>query len=185
FVTELNARLEAVRGVESVGIGDDLPIAGTDSSTRLQIQDHPDTAPDDLVSVGLHVINPHYFDALGTQLIKGRVFTERDSAGAPSVFIINETLARRFWPQEDPLGKRIRYNSADPWGEIVGVVEDVKFDGLHLASTPHLFEPYQQNAWSFLVVTVRSPLDQSSLLHAVQREVKALDANLPVSNVRR
>jgi putative ABC transport system permease protein len=184
FVTELNARLEAVPGVESVGIGDDLPIAGTDSSTNLKIQDQPATSRDDLVSVGLHVINPHYFDALGTRLLKGRVFTERDAAGAPSVFIINETLARRCWPNEDPLGKRIRYNSADPWGEIVGVVEDVKFDGLHLASTPHLFEPYQQNAWSFLVVTIRSPLDQSTLLAAVQREVKALDPNLPVSNVR-
>jgi predicted permease len=183
FVSELNARLEAVPGVESVGIGDDLPIAGTDSSTTLKIQDQP-AVSDDSASVGLHVINPHYFDALGTRLLKGRVFTERDAAGAPSVFIINETLAQRFWPNEEPLGKRVRYNSADPWGEIVGVVEDVKFDGLHLASTPHLFEPYQQNAWSFLVVTIRSPLDQSTLLAAVQREVKALDPNLPVSNVR-
>jgi putative ABC transport system permease protein len=184
FVRELNARLEAVPGIESVGIGDDLPIAGTDSSTNLKVQDQPARSPDDLVSVGLHVINPHYFDALGTRLIKGRFFNERDAAGAPSVFIINETLAHRFWPNEDPLGKRVRYNDADPWGEIVGVVEDVKFDGLHLASTPHLFEPYQQNAWSFLVVTIRSPLDQSSLLPTVQREVKALDPNLPVSNVR-
>jgi len=173
-----------VPGVQSVGIGDDLPIAGTDSSTRLKIQDQPDTSRDDSVSVGLHVINPHYFEALGTRLLKGRVFNERDSAGAPSVFIINETLARRFWANGDPLGKRIRYNSADPWGEIVGVVEDVKFDGLHLDSTPHLFEPYQQNAWSFLVVTIRSPLDKSTLLAAVQHEVKALDPNLPVSNVR-
>src|SRR5215213_6645883 len=84
----------------------------------------------------------------------------------------------------DPLGKRVRYNNADPWGEIVGVVEDVKFDGLHLASTPHLFEPYQQNAWSFLVVTIRSPLDQSTLLAAVRREIKSLNPNLPVSNVK-
>jgi putative ABC transport system permease protein len=184
FVTELNERLEAEPGVESVGIGDDLPIAGTDSSTSLKIQDKPAATADDLVSVGLHVINPHYFDAMGTRLLKGRVFTERDAAGAPSVFIINETLARRCWPNEDPLGKRIRYNSADPWGEIVGVVEDVKFDGLHLDSTPHLFEPYQQNAWSFLVVTIRSPLERNTLLAAMRREVKALDPNLPVSNVR-
>lgn len=183
FVTELSARLEAVPGVESVGVGDDLPIAGTDSTTRLKIQDQPVTSPDDSASVGLHVINPHYFAALGTRLLKGRFFTERDAAGAPSVFIVNETLARRYWPNEDPLGKRIRYNDADPWGEIVGVVEDVKFDGLHLESTPHLFEPYQQNAWSFLVVTIRSSLDQSTLLAAVRREMKSLDPNLPVSNV--
>jgi len=184
FVTELNARLEAVPGVESVGIGDDLPIAGTGSMTSLKIQDQPAVSPDQLVSVGLHVINPHYFDALGARLLKGRVFTDRDAAGAPSVFIINETLARRCWPNEDPLGKRIRYNNNDPWGEIVGVVEDVKYDGLQLASIPHLFEPYQQNAWSDLVVTIRSALEENTLLAAAQREVKALDPNLPISNVR-
>jgi putative ABC transport system permease protein len=184
FVTELNTRLEALPGVESVGIGDDLPIAGTDSSISLKIQDQPGLSEGDSTSVGLHVINPHYFEALGTHLLKGRVFTDRDVASAPSVFVINETLARRFWPNEDPLGKRIRYNNTDPWGEIVGVVEDVKYDGLHLGSTSHLFEPYQQNAWSFLVITIRSKLDQSTLLTAVQREVKALDPNLPVSNVR-
>jgi putative ABC transport system permease protein len=184
FVRDLNARLEAVRGIESVGIGDDLPMAGTNSMTTLKIQDQPATVAGQSVAVGLHVINTHYFDALGTRLLKGRVFDERDAAGAPSVFIIDETLARRCWPNEDPLGKRIRYNNNDPYGEIVGVVEAVKFDGLHLSTIPHLFEPYQQNAWPNLVVTVRSALDQSTLLAAVQREVKALDPNLPVSNVR-
>jgi putative ABC transport system permease protein len=181
FVNDLNARLEALPGVESVGIGDDLPIAGTDSHTRLKIKDQP---TDELQSVGLHVINPHYFDSLGTRLLKGRAFTHRDLSAAPSVFIINETLARHFWPNEDPLGKQIRYNNNDPWGEIVGVVEDIKYDGLHLASTAHLFEPYQQNAWQFLSITIRSQLDQAALLPAVQREVKALDPNLPVSSVR-
>src|SRR5262249_36180351 len=102
--------------------------------------------------------------------------------GAPSVFIIDETVQRRCWPNEDPLGKRIRYNSRDPWGEIVGVVEDVKYDGLQLATIPHLFEPYQQNAWPSLAVTIRSSVDQDSLLASVQEEVKALDPNLPVSN---
>ncbi len=184
FITELNARLEALPGVESVGIGDDLPIGGTDSMTTLKIQDQPAASTDQLVPVGLHVINPHYFDALGTRLLKGRVFTDRDAAGAPSVFIINETLAHRCWSNDDPIGKRVRYNSNDPWGENVGVVEDVKYDGLHLASIPHLFEPYQQNAWPFLFVTIRSPLERSTLLAAVQREVKALDPNLPVSNIR-
>jgi putative ABC transport system permease protein len=183
FVNLLNARLEALPGVESVGIGDDLPIAGTDSQTRLKIKDQTAGLPNEFVSVGLHVINPHYFDALGTRLLKGRAFTARDASGAPSVFIINETLARGFWPNEDPLGKQIRYNSNDPWGEIVGVVEDVKYDGLHLASTAHLFEPYQQNAWPFLSITIRSELDKATLLTAVRREVKALDPNVPVSGV--
>ena len=78
----------------------------------------------------------------------------------------------------------IRYNSNDPWGEVVGVVEDVKYDGLHLASSPHLYEPYHQNAWPFLAIALRSQLEQSTLLAAVQREVRALDPNLAVSRVR-
>jgi len=184
FVNNLNGRLEALAGVETVGIGNDLPIAGTSSHTRLQVKDQAIGAPEDFGSIGLHVINPHYFDSLGTRLLKGRAFTERDVTGAPSVFIVNETLARRFWPNEDPLGKQIRYNSKDPWGEVVGVVEDIKYDGLHLASAPHLFEPYEQNPWSRLSITIRSQLDEATLLPAVQREVKALDPNMPISSVR-
>jgi len=183
LVTNLNACLEALPGVESVGFGDDLPIAGTDSHAMLKIKDQP-TLPAELVSIGLHVINPHYFDSLGSRILKGRAFTERDTPGSPSVFIINETLARRFWPNEDPLGKQIRYSSNDPWGEIVGVVEDMKYDGLHVVPTADLFEPYQQNAWPFLSLTIRSQLDRTALLPAVQREVKALDPNLPLSSVR-
>ncbi len=184
LVRELNARLEAVPGVQRVGICDDLPIAGTDSSTRLNVEGRSSASPDDLLSVGLHVINPHYFDAMGMRLIKGRTFTERDDASAPSVFIINETTARRLWPGEEPLGKRIRYNNNDPWGEVVGVIADVKHDGLHLAPRPHLYEPYQQNAWPFLAIALRSSLDQTTLLAAARREVQALDPNLAVFNVR-
>ena len=184
LANELRSRLAAMPGVESVGFGNDLPIAGTDSTTRLSYRDRPSALPDELLSVGLHVISPHYFDALGTRLLKGRFFTERDRAGAPSVYIINEALARRFWSNEDPIGKQIRYNSNDPWGEIVGVVEDMKYDGLHLEPTPHLFEPYQQNAWPSLAIIIRSRLDQATLLAGVQREMRTLDASLPASNVR-
>ena len=184
FVKELNERLQSIPGVQRVGICDDLPIAGTDSSSRLSVEGRQSDAPADSSSVGLHVINADYFDALGARLIKGRSFTEYDAAGTPSVFIINQTLARTFWPDEESLGKRIRYSSDDPWGEVVGVVEDIKHDGLHVAAGPHLYEPYQQNAWPFLAITVRSELARGSLLPAVRREVTAIDPNLPVSNAR-
>jgi putative ABC transport system permease protein len=184
FVRELNARLEAIPGMQGVGIGDDLPIAGTYSSTRLQVASRQAASPEDLLSVGLHVITPRYFDAMGVRLIKGRTFTERDDANAPSAFIINETLARRYWPGDEPLGKRIRYNSNDPWGEVVGVVEDVKYDGLHVEAGPHLYEPYYQNPWSGLAIALRSQTDQATLLSAVREHLRALDPDLPVSRVR-
>lgn len=184
FVRELNARLEAIPGVQGAGISDDLPISQTDSTTRITVEGRPSGASDDQTPVGLHVINARYFEAIGTRLIKGRAFTERDNSDAPSVFVINQTMSRRFWPNEDPVGKRIRYNSKDPFGEIVGVVEDVKYDGLHSVDSAHLYEPYQQNPWSFLRITLRSQLDQSTLIAAVQREMRSLDPNLPISNVR-
>jgi len=183
FVKELDQRLAAVPGVQGVGISDDLPILQTDSSTRIFIADRADNGADQ-TPVGLHVINASYFAALGTRLIQGRSFTDHDDAEAPSVFVINQTMARRFWPNEDPVGKRIRYNSKGPFGEIVGVVEDIKYDGLHSADASHVYEPYQQNSWPFLTVAVRSPLDQATLMTAVNREVRGLDPNLPVSNVR-
>jgi putative ABC transport system permease protein len=184
FVKELEARLDAIPGVQGVGICDDLPISQTDSTTRISVAGREPANSDDQVPVGLHVINSGYFDAMGIHLIKGRAFTERDGRDAPSVFVINETMARRLWPNEEPLGKQIRYNSKGPFGEIVGVVEDVKYDGLHSAASPHLYEPYQQNSWPFLTVTLRSQLDQPALITAVQREVRSLDPNLPLSNVR-
>jgi putative ABC transport system permease protein len=184
FVNELNARLEAIPGVQGAAISDDLPISQTDSTTRISVDGRPLGSSDEQTPVGLHVINAHYFDAMGTHLIKGRTFTERDNRDAPSVFVINQTMARRFWPNEDPVGKRIRYNSKDPFAEIVGVVEDVKYDGLHSVDSPHLYEPYQQNPWSFLTITLRSQLDHSTLIAAVQREVRSLDPSLPVSNTR-
>ena len=183
FVREMNARLEGIPGVSGVAICDDLPITYTDSSTRITVADRQ-SSPADLLPVGLHVINPHYFGAMGIDLIKGRTFTERDESGTPSVFVINRTLAHRLWPNEEPLGKRIRYNSKDPFGEVVGVVEDVKYDGLHLANSPHLYEPYQQNPWQSLSIALRSQSDQAALVAAVQREVHSLDPNLPISDVR-
>jgi putative ABC transport system permease protein len=183
FVRELNERLDATPGVTGVAICDDLPIAGTNSTTSVKEKDRVFAAGAAALPVGLHVINPRYFDGLGTRLVKGRVFDARDAAGAPSVFIVNESMARRLWPGEEPLGKHIRYNSSDPWGTVVGVVEDVKYDGLNLESGLHLFEPYQQNAWPGLTVAVRSPMEPSALLAAVQRAVHSIDPNMPISKL--
>lgn len=184
FVKEMIARLETIPGVQGVGICDDLPIGNTNSTTRITIAGREAEAANAQSPVGLHVINARYFDAMGIRLLKGRSFTERDDSNAPSVFVVNETMARRLWPNEDPLGKQIRYNSKDPFGEVVGVVADVKYDGVHSPDSPHLYEPYLQNPWGSLTITLRSQLDQSALVTAVQRALASLDPNLPVSHVR-
>jgi putative ABC transport system permease protein len=180
FIKELTASLEALPGAQGVAISDDFPIQGTDTSDYPEIEGRG-AAPADRVSVGHHVINPRYFEAMGIRLVKGRAFTERDDANAAPVIIINEAMASRVWPNEVALGKRIRFGpQSEPWSEVVGVVANVKHDGLHLADSPHCYSPHLQQPWPFLAIAVRSQTDQAALLASVRQAVRKIDPNLPL-----
>jgi putative ABC transport system permease protein len=180
FIKELTASLEALPGVQSVAISDDFPIQGTDTHDFPEIEGRG-AAPEQRILVGYHVINPRYFEALGVRLLKGRAFTARDDANAPRVVIVNEALAARVWPNEEALGKRLRFGSAsEPWSEVVGVVANVKHDGLHLADSPHCYSPHLQQPWPFLAVALRSPLEQAALLNSARQVAQKIDPNLPL-----
>jgi putative ABC transport system permease protein len=184
FIKELTARLEALPGVEGVAIGPDFPIQGTDSHDYPEIEGRG-AAPEQRTLVGHHVVNPRYFGALGVRLLKGRVFTERDDTSAPPVVVINEALAARVWPNEEALGRRLRFGPAsEPWSEVVGIVANVKHDGLHLADSPHCYSPHLQQPWPFLAIALRSPLEQGALLARVRQVVQQLDPNLPLVDAR-
>jgi putative ABC transport system permease protein len=184
FIKELTARLEALPGVEGVAISDDFPIQGTDTHAYPEIEGRG-TAPEQRTLVGRHVINPRYFEALGVRLVKGRVLTERDDASAPPVVVINEALAQRIWPNEEALGRRLRFGGpSEPWSEVVGIVANVKHDGLHLDDSPHGYSSHLQQPWPFLAVAVRSPLEQAALLAAVRQVVEQIDPNLPLVEPR-
>src|SRR5262245_16899697 len=180
FIKELTANLEALPGAQGVAIANDFPIQGTDSTVTPEIEGRGD-APEDRPLVGYHVINPRYFEALGVRLVKGRAFTERDDANGPPVVIINEAMASHVWPKEEALGKRIRLGGlSGPWSEIVGVVANVKYDGLHLADSSHCFTPHLQQPLPFLAISIRSQTDQAALLASVRQAVKKIDPNLPL-----
>jgi putative ABC transport system permease protein len=184
FIKELTASLEALPGVQDVAISDDFPIEGTDTHDYPEIEGRG-AAPENRILTGLHVINARYFEAMGVRLIKGRVFTERDDAKGPPVVIINEAMANRVWPNEEALGKRIRFGGPTMgWGEIVGVVENVKHDGLHLADSPHCYEPHLQQPWPFLAIAVRARTNQAALLASVRQAVRKIDPNMPIANPR-
>ncbi|HEY7546994.1 MAG TPA: FtsX-like permease family protein, partial [Blastocatellia bacterium] len=116
--------------------------------------------------------------------LKGRAFTERDTEKAPPVLIINETMARTFWPDEEPIGKRVKFGGDDAWREIVGVVGDVKWDGLHLGAGLHSYTPHLQEAWPFMTIAVRSNMDSTSVIAAVRHEIQSIDPLLPISSVK-
>lgn len=185
FMQQLRTRLGVLPDVQSVAIANDLPIRGNDSSNFPIIEGHPTPAPHERILTGVHVISPGYFRAMGIPLLKGRELTERDNQNAPPVMVINETAARRLWPGEDPIGKRLMFGSDNsPWIEVIGIVGDVKHDGLHEDAGPHVYGSHLQVPWPTLKVAVRSRLDPAMVATIVRRETQGIDPSQPVSDVK-
>src|SRR5262249_14609205 len=183
FLKDLIRRLDALPGVQSVAIANDLPIRGTDAWNRAVIEGRPEQ-PGDGTPVGTHVVGPGYFQAMGIPVLAGRDLTDHDDEGAPAVIVINETAARLFWPGQNAIGKRLRVEiNGDRWIEVVGITGDVKFDGLEEEAGPHVYASILQNPWAFRVA-MRSRLEPANVGAAVQHEVQAIDPTQPVSHIK-
>ena len=127
-------------GTEGVAISNDLPIRGRDSSTYPVVEGRPLPKPGEGILVGRHTVNAAYFQAMKIPLLRGRALTERDDENAPLAVVINESAANALWPGEDALGKRMKLaRLATAWAEVVGIVGEVKHDGLHHDAGPHLY----------------------------------------------
>jgi putative ABC transport system permease protein len=129
-------------------------------------------------------VSPGYFEAMGTPLLRGRVFDEHDIAAGAPVIIVNETAAKHFWPNENSLGKHIG-GAREPFQrEVVGVVADAKFSSLSDASTDQLYVPYEQLPYAAMTLVVRSPAAPEQLIDAVRGKVAEIDPTLPLSGIR-
>ncbi len=198
FQQRLLNRVAALPGVETVGLVSTLPLHSSLYATKLAliVDGQPEARPEDLPRTNYKVISPRFFDALGIPLLAGRDFLEEDMQAAPAVAIVSNSMARQFWPGENPVGKRFRSlwrgRKEGPWRTIVGVAGDIK---LHLEEEyePIVYIPYGQlpygkdasyttyffdMRWSNL--TVRTAADPMSVAAAVRREVLALDKDQPV-----
>jgi putative ABC transport system permease protein len=145
--------------------------------------------PNQAAPVGpLLFVSEQYFTALGTPLVRGRFFTERDDRGAPSVVIINEALARQYFRGQDPVGRRLKNGGPErpdnEWMTIVGVVGDVNYSGLDTAPEPTVYFPFRQAPDNAQYVVVRTTGDPHALAGATREIVGALDKDLPVANLR-
>ena len=161
-------------------------MGGSNWNPALRVEDHPMPEGASLPSVDWRLITHDYFQAMGIRLIRGRFFTQDDNEKAPMVAIVNETLARRYWPDEDPIGKRIRggFEGKD-WVPIVGVVGDVKEQALDTPTHLEMYRPYAQATFiSSLVLMVRTDSDPTGLAAAIRNEVWAVDKDVPVANVQ-
>jgi len=179
--------LKAVPGVQTAAAVSALPLGGggfyLGRVFLLEGAAEPPAAPD--YPGGWNVVTPDYFNAMDIGLMKGRLFTDRDDAQTTPVIIVSETFARRMFPNEDPLGKRIRsWRDENKLREIVGVVRDVKYGGLDDDPSSLVYIPHRQDSWGSLTMVVRTTGDPAAATNAVRQAFRAADKETPISNVQ-
>jgi putative ABC transport system permease protein len=185
FYQDLVQRVRSHPGVESAAFVNYLPLGGANSSDAYLVEGLPEPPPGQEYVGRYRVATPDYFRTMGISLIRGRGFTDADKAGAPPVVIVNETLARRHWPGEDAVGKRIRFYGPPErasWREIVGVIRDVKHE-LNIPVEPEYYLPHAQDPWGAMTLVARTSVDPASLAPALRQQVWAMDKDQPVFEV--
>jgi putative ABC transport system permease protein len=184
FASSLLEHLKDLPGVQAVGLTHSMPLVG-DYVLGFNIEGRPAVDPADLPSTNYYSVTPDYFHAMGIRLIRGRVFTPQDDAKAPRVAIINETMARQFFPNEDPIGKRINItNGPDTWRQIIGIVGDIKQYGVDKATSAQAYEPFAQVPFNSINVVIRTKGPPAALLGALRPAVYAVDKDQPVGTIR-
>jgi putative ABC transport system permease protein len=188
FYKRLLEHTERLPGVRSASMVSSLPFGGTHLRDPFSIEGRfYDTASQTPQVANFQVIGRTYFRAMQIPLLSGRLFTERDGEGTLPVAIINETMARGFWPNEDPIGKRVMMGAPmpeRPWLAIVGVVGDVRNSGLETPPLPQMYAHYLQNPTRSMTLVIRTALAAQTLTAVIQHQVIALDKDLPMYDVK-
>ncbi len=184
ILREVLERVAQVPGVRSVGLTSTLPTRGG-PATDFVIEGRPPVEVGDEPSADIRIVDPNYFRTMGISLRAGRWLGNGDTPNAPKVMVINENMARRFWPDEDPIGRRVTMRDWGPplTGEIVGVAGDVKADGLDSETRPMIYWPYTQFPVIFNSIVVRTEGDPLSLVGPIKSQIWFVDPVQPVSSV--
>jgi putative ABC transport system permease protein len=185
FYRDFFARMEALPGVVSVGGTTRVPLGSTSVTTTLQREAHPLPVAE-LPEVQFRRAMHDYFQAMGIPLRRGRGFDPRDTATAPPVAVINETMARRFFPNQDPIGQHIRIGStpSGPWTTIVGVIGDVRHGGLEEEPQPEMYINYLQGPPVSPFIVMRTAGDPALLAEPVRAEMRRIDKDIPLYDMR-
>jgi predicted permease len=184
FHQQLIERVESLPGVKGVGSVDILPLLGGNTA-RFYADGRPQPPPGQELEANIRDVNSSYFQVMDVPLLRGRYFTDQDKPDTPIVVIVNQTLANRLFPGEDAVGKRLRYTAIElPPFEIVGVVSDEKVRGLDEPTSPVVYGPYLQAPNNSISLVIRTSSDPDSIAGMARSEIKSLDADLPVFDVR-
>jgi putative ABC transport system permease protein len=181
FFRETLQRIEAVPGVTAAGAASRIPFseALSDTRTTLTIEGRP-TDADARPTIGVNVVTPGYFRVMGIAVVRGRTFGPADLRETTPVAVVNETMARRFWPDDDPLGKRIRVSDGpDVSREIIGIVRDTRDTGLDATPAPTVFLPHEQHPVGDMTYVVRSATDPAGIVSSVKGAVWSVNKQLP------
>jgi putative ABC transport system permease protein len=179
---QLTSRLDALSGVRAAGAISYLPLGGGENVGRFVVEGAPPVTPGQEPRAQRRLVTPGYFAAMGIPIRRGRVFTPQDTLEQPRVVVINDTLARQSFGSRDPLGQRLTAGGRSR--TVVGVVADVRSSSLERDVMAQLYIPHGQWAWSGMTVVVHTDGPPLALVSAVRGEVKALDAQLPIANIR-
>ena len=185
FFTTAAERVRALPGVDGASLISDLFLSSTPNSTNFSIEGRPPFKPEESLEVPVDSIAPGYFGTMGIPVKEGREFTASDTQAATQVVIINDSFAKKFWPGESPLGRRIAYGSGDnlQWMTIVGVVGDSRRVGYDAPIRPETYLPLAQNPSRSMLLVVRSATDPVALASSIRGVVASIDRSQPVHHV--
>src|ERR1043165_3995688 len=186
FYSDLVQRVKTFPGVESAAVVNYLPLGGSNSSDSYLVEGEPEPPPGQENDGRYRVASPDYFRTMQISIVRGRGLTDQDKAGATPVVMVNEAFVRKHWPNQDPIGKRIRFYGPlerAPWMEVIGVIADVKQE-LNLPVTPEYYLPYAQDAWPGMVLVAKTSVEPASLAGALRRQVWSIDKDHPVFDVK-
>jgi putative ABC transport system permease protein len=187
YYRQLMERLRALPGVERAAAIHTLPLSGDWWGRSLTVEGFPVLSVGQAPSIQHNVVTPGYFSTLGIPLLEGRDFTDADTADGPKITIIDERLARQYWPNESPIGKRIRFGPPEdnePWHTIVGVVGAVRHERLDAETRMSVYLTHAEVPISGMFITVRGAAAPESLIAPVRQQIHELDPALPLTHVR-
>jgi predicted permease len=186
FFKQITERIAALPGVEAAGTTSVLPLSANFDGRGLAVEDHPRPRGEE-ISVDLYVTTPGYLKAMNIPLLNGRAITEQDTTDSPNIALINKTMAAQLWPNQDPIGKRIKFPGSEkepqPWRTIVGVVADVAQYALDQKAPMQIYLPHAQFPTSFNSIVVKTQSNPLAITAAIRREILAVDRDQAVFNV--
>jgi putative ABC transport system permease protein len=181
FYRRVIDRVERIPGIQSAGLTDVLPLGQQNDREYFTIERRP-LPPGQWLVADLRRVSPRYFNTMGIPLLRGRMLSNRDGRDAPPAILIDETLAHQYWPNENPLGQRMRL-----WGEyreVVGIVGQVHHYGLEKQPEPTIYAPFEQMPDKAMALAVRTTMDTQAVAKAVKEAVWSVDRGQPVFQIR-